>query len=97
MYLLLDSSWLCVRVCQVLLRSRAIENQCYVIAAAQVGQHHAKRASYGHAMVRMDLTEKLHPRKIILPIEVMIVEKTAHVLIVRDLTKSNQQIIITAM
>ena len=37
---------------QVLLRCRAIENQCYVIAAAQTGQHNPKRRSYGHAMVR---------------------------------------------
>lgn len=36
---------------EVLLRSRAIENQCYVIAAAQTGVHNAKRSSYGHAMV----------------------------------------------
>lgn len=36
---------------EVLLRSRAIETQCYVVAAAQVGQHSEKRISYGHAMV----------------------------------------------
>uniref|UniRef100_A0A336KP34 Nitrilase and fragile histidine triad fusion protein NitFhit n=1 Tax=Culicoides sonorensis TaxID=179676 RepID=A0A336KP34_CULSO len=36
---------------EVLLRSRAIENQCYVIAAAQNGQHNKKRSSYGHAMI----------------------------------------------
>ncbi|KAF9121697.1 Carbon-nitrogen hydrolase [Mortierella sp. 14UC] len=36
---------------EVLLRSRAIETQCYVVAAAQVGQHSEKRASYGHAMI----------------------------------------------
>ncbi|XP_074599306.1 deaminated glutathione amidase-like isoform X2 [Brevipalpus obovatus] len=36
---------------EVLLRARAIENQCYVIAAAQVGVHNAKRSSWGHAMV----------------------------------------------
>ncbi|VVC97437.1 unnamed protein product [Leptidea sinapis] len=34
----------------ILLRARAIENQCYVIAAAQTGQHNAKRRSYGHAL-----------------------------------------------
>nr|XP_054752197.1 deaminated glutathione amidase-like [Lytechinus pictus] len=34
-----------------LLRSRAIENQCYVIAAAQTGKHNDGRASYGHAMI----------------------------------------------
>lgn len=34
-----------------LLRARAIENQCYVIAPAQVGYHNEKRRSYGHAMV----------------------------------------------
>uniref|UniRef100_A0A6J0UZ00 Deaminated glutathione amidase isoform X1 n=2 Tax=Pogona vitticeps TaxID=103695 RepID=A0A6J0UZ00_9SAUR len=36
---------------EVLLRARAIETQCYVVAAAQTGQHHERRASYGHAMV----------------------------------------------
>jgi predicted amidohydrolase len=35
----------------VLLRSRAIENQCFVIAAAQYGRHNEKRASYGHSMI----------------------------------------------
>lgn len=34
-----------------LLRARAIENQCYVVAAAQVGTHNPKRASFGHAMI----------------------------------------------
>lgn len=36
---------------EVLLRARAIENLCYVIAPAQWGRHSAKRASYGHAMI----------------------------------------------
>ncbi|KAM3074100.1 Carbon-nitrogen hydrolase [Clarireedia jacksonii] len=36
---------------EVLLRSRAIESQAYVIAAAQVGAHNEKRTSYGHSMV----------------------------------------------
>uniref|UniRef100_A0A7G3AB05 Nitrilase and fragile histidine triad fusion protein NitFhit n=1 Tax=Lutzomyia longipalpis TaxID=7200 RepID=A0A7G3AB05_LUTLO len=36
---------------ETLLRSRAIENQCYVIAAAQMGYHNRKRRSYGHAMI----------------------------------------------
>jgi predicted amidohydrolase len=35
----------------VLLRSRAIENQCYVVAAAQAGQHNERRASYGHTLI----------------------------------------------
>ncbi len=30
--------------------ARAIENQCYVIAAAQVGKHNEKRESYGHSL-----------------------------------------------
>ena len=30
--------------------ARAIENQCYVLAAAQVGQHNEKRQSYGHSV-----------------------------------------------
>ena len=33
-----------------LLRARAIENQCYVAAAAQVGQHTIQRSSYGHSL-----------------------------------------------
>ncbi|KAI8871325.1 nitrilase and fragile histidine triad fusion protein NitFhit [Ramicandelaber brevisporus] len=36
---------------EVLLRARAIETQCYVAAAAQVGKHSPKRASYGHSMI----------------------------------------------
>ncbi|ETN74759.1 histidine triad domain protein [Necator americanus] len=34
-----------------LLRARAIETQCYVVAAAQTGKHNEKRSSYGHSMV----------------------------------------------
>lgn len=34
-----------------MLRARAIETQCYVVAAAQSGVHNEKRSSYGHAMV----------------------------------------------
>lgn len=36
---------------EVLLRARAIENQCYVVASGQVGKHNEKRTSYGHSMV----------------------------------------------
>ncbi|XP_070586400.1 deaminated glutathione amidase isoform X1 [Erythrolamprus reginae] len=36
---------------EVLLRARAIETQCYVVAAAQTGQHHPRRTSFGHSMV----------------------------------------------
>ncbi|NWR81889.1 NIT1 amidase, partial [Centropus unirufus] len=36
---------------EVLLRARAIETQCYVVAAAQTGQNHERRVSYGHALV----------------------------------------------
>ncbi len=35
----------------VLLRARAIESQCWVAAAAQVGQHNPKRHSYGHSVI----------------------------------------------
>lgn len=34
-----------------LLRARAIETGCFVLAAAQTGQHSEKRATYGHSMV----------------------------------------------
>uniref|UniRef100_A0A1I8EB97 Nitrilase and fragile histidine triad fusion protein NitFhit n=1 Tax=Wuchereria bancrofti TaxID=6293 RepID=A0A1I8EB97_WUCBA len=36
---------------ETLLRARAVETQCYVVAAAQTGKHNDKRSSYGHAMV----------------------------------------------
>lgn len=36
---------------QVLLRARAIESQCYVVAAAQSGKNHESRTSYGHSLV----------------------------------------------
>ena len=35
----------------VLLRARAIESQCYVLAAAQFGKHFGNRVSYGHALI----------------------------------------------
>ena len=34
-----------------LLRARAIENQCFVIAAAQWGSHNDKMQTYGHSLV----------------------------------------------
>ncbi|CAO3649152.1 unnamed protein product [Cunninghamella blakesleeana] len=36
---------------ETLLRARAIETQTYVCAAAQIGQHNSKRASYGQSMI----------------------------------------------
>ena len=36
---------------EVLLRARAIENQCYVLASAQSGQHDDGRKTYGHSMM----------------------------------------------
>lgn len=34
-----------------LLRARAIENTCYVLAAAQVGEHYGGRQTFGHSIV----------------------------------------------
>ncbi|NUT33463.1 MAG: carbon-nitrogen hydrolase family protein [Hamadaea sp.] len=36
---------------EVLLRARAIENQCYVVAAGQIGDHDPGRTCYGRSMV----------------------------------------------
>lgn len=36
---------------EVLVRARAIENLCYVVAPAQVGRHSANRLTYGNAMI----------------------------------------------
>src|SRR5947208_3058843 len=36
---------------EVLLRARAIENQCYVLAAAQIGDHEPGRTCFGRSMV----------------------------------------------
>lgn len=36
---------------EILLRARAIENQCYVIAPAQGGQHLNGRRTWGHSMI----------------------------------------------
>jgi predicted amidohydrolase len=35
----------------VLLRARAIETGCFVIAAAQAGKHENGRSTYGHSMI----------------------------------------------
>jgi nitrilase len=36
---------------ETLLRARAIENQCYVLAAAQTGEHPGGRRTFGHSML----------------------------------------------
>jgi len=36
---------------EILLRARAIETQCFIIAPAQVGTHNYKRASYGQSII----------------------------------------------
>jgi len=36
---------------EVLLRARAIENQCYVLASGQEGRHADGRQTYGHSMI----------------------------------------------
>jgi predicted amidohydrolase len=36
---------------EVLLRARAIENQCYVLAAAQIGDHDPGRTCFGRSMI----------------------------------------------
>jgi predicted amidohydrolase len=36
---------------EVLLRARAIENQCWVVAAGQIGPHEPGRSTYGRSMV----------------------------------------------
>ncbi|CAF2043363.1 unnamed protein product [Brassica rapa] len=36
---------------EILLRARAIETQCYVIAASQAGKHNEKRESYGDTLI----------------------------------------------
>ena len=36
---------------EILLRARAIETGCYVIAAAQAGQHQNGRSTWGHSMI----------------------------------------------
>jgi nitrilase len=35
----------------VLLRARAVENLCFVLAAAQFGRHNARRVTYGHSLI----------------------------------------------
>jgi len=36
---------------EVLLKARAIENTCYIIAPAQTGCHYGRRYTHGHAMI----------------------------------------------
>jgi len=36
---------------EALLRARAIENQCYLLAAAQTGEHPGGRRTWGHSMI----------------------------------------------
>ena len=36
---------------ELLLRARAVENQCYVVVAAQGGEHESGRRTFGHSMI----------------------------------------------
>jgi nitrilase len=36
---------------ELLLRTRAVENQCYLLASAQGGQHENGRRTWGHSML----------------------------------------------
>ena len=36
---------------ELLLRARSVENQCYVIASAQGGEHESGRKTFGHSMI----------------------------------------------
>ncbi|MEO7246678.1 MAG: nitrilase-related carbon-nitrogen hydrolase, partial [Rubrivivax sp.] len=36
---------------ELLLRARAVENQCWVVAAAQGGLHPSGRRTWGHSMI----------------------------------------------
>ena len=47
---------------EVLLRARAIENQCYVVAAGQVGDHDPGRSCFGRSMV-IDPWGTVSPRR----------------------------------
>lgn len=49
---------------EVLLRARAIETQCYVVAAAQTGTHNKKRVSWGHAMVNIETDARIRLNKL---------------------------------
>jgi predicted amidohydrolase len=42
-----------------LLRTRATENQCYIVAAGQTGKHRNKRQTYGHSCIISPWGEKL--------------------------------------
>ena len=53
-------AWICVAAFthttgqahwEILLRARAIENQCYVLACGQGGRHDNGRRTYGHSMI----------------------------------------------
>ena len=66
----------------ILLRARAIENQSYVIASAQIGKHNEKRKTYGYSMIIdpwgtiiAQSTPKSSPNFIITEIDLDIVDK----------------------
>ncbi len=36
---------------EVLLRARAIETSCWILAPAQIGEHYPKRKTWGHSVI----------------------------------------------
>ena len=45
----------------MLLRARAIENQCFVLAPAQCGRHSPERASYGRSLALLARAKWINP------------------------------------
>lgn len=82
---------------EVLLRARAIENQCYVVASAQVGQHQstqqsgAKRFTYGHAMVVNPWGEVILNMKEDMGVQIVSLKKSEIVNVRRQIPMANHR------
>ena len=66
---------------KALLRARAIENQCYVLAAGQTGTHPGGRVTYGHSMI-------ISPWG-----EVLVKQKAGNDVLVADMSRSTLETI----
>ncbi|MCL9780543.1 carbon-nitrogen hydrolase family protein [Vibrio sp. S4M6] len=83
---------------EILLRARAIETQCWVVAANQVGQHPGGRSTWGHSMVINPWGEVVaqlesKPDSVVVELDINLVKQVRDKMPIRHHTRFGQQLI----
>jgi len=83
---------------EILLRARAIETQCWIVAANQTGVHPGGRSTWGHSMVISpwgEVVGQLHqqPDNLVVDIDLSLIEQMRNKMPIRNHTRFRHQFI----